>query len=106
MLIVPLKSVPNQTVTTSLAGQTTQIDVRQKLFGVFIDLYVSNVLIIAGALCLDRNPLVRSIYLGFTGDLAFFDTQGTSDPSYGGIGSRWLLAYLAPSEFMGYLGAG
>jgi len=98
MLIVPLKSVANQTVTVSLAGQTTQIDVRQKLFGVFADIYVSNVLIVAGALCLDRNPLVRSLYLGFTGDLMFFDTQGAADPSYSGIGSRWLMGYLAPNE--------
>jgi len=101
MLIVPLSATPNQTITVSLGGQTAQIDVRQKLFGVFVDLYVSNVLIIAGALCLDRNPLVRSAYLGFVGDLAFFDTQGTSDPSYSGIGTRWLLAYLSPGEVVG-----
>ncbi len=98
MLIVPLKSVANQTVTVSLAGQTTQIDVRQKLFGVFLDIYVSNVLIIAGALCLDRNRLVRSTYLHFIGDLAFFDTEGTVDPSYSGIGTRWLLAYLEAGD--------
>ncbi len=94
MLIVPLKAVPNQTVTIQLGGQTCQIDVFQKLFGVFLNLYVSNVIVIAGAICQDRNPVVRSAYLGYIGDLMFFDTQGADDPTYEGIGSRYLLGYL------------
>ena len=100
MQIVPLQAVPNQTVTVNLGGQICQIDVMQKRTGVFLDLYVANALVIAGALCRDRNPVVRSVYLGFVGDLQFFDTEGLDDPSYAGIGSRWLLAYLEASDFV------
>ena len=37
------------------------------------------------------------------GDLAFFDTQpsamnGPADPGYTGLGSRWPLYYLSPTE--------
>ena len=87
-------------MTIALGGQRCQIDVRQRRTGLFLDLYVAGNLVIAGALCQDRNPVVRSVYLGFAGDLAFIDTQGTDDPSYTGLGSRWVLAYLTPSDFV------
>ena len=98
MLIVPLQAIPNQTVTVTLASQRCQIDVYQKRTGLFLDLYLSNTLLIAGALCQDRNPVVRAIYHGFVGDLAFIDTQGTSDPTYDGVGARYLLAYLTTAD--------
>ena len=44
-------------------------------------------------LCLNLVGLVRSAYLGFIGQLAFFDTQGTSDPDYSGLGTRYQLVY-------------
>ncbi len=99
MQIVPLQAIPNQAVTITLGGQNAQINVFQKRTGLFLDLYVSNTLVIAGALCLDRNPVVRSVYLGFTGDLAFYDMQGTSDPTFDGIGVRYSLAYLTAADF-------
>ena len=99
MQIVPLQAVPNQTVTITLGGQTCQIDVRTRRTGLFLDLYLSNAIVIAGTLCQDRNPMVRSLYLGFEGDLMFFDTQGTDDPLFSGIGSRWFLAYVTAADF-------
>lgn len=99
MVIVPLQSIPSQTVTITLGGQPCQVDVRQKRTGVFLDLYVGGALVIAGVLCQDRNPLVRSVYLGFVGDLMFVDTLGTDDPTYDGIGSRWVLAYVTAADF-------
>jgi hypothetical protein len=98
VLIVPLNPVPNQAVTVALAGQNTQINIYQKLYGLFVDLYVAGVLIVAGTPALDRNLIVRSAYLGFVGDLVFIDTQGTDDPTYTGLGSRFQLAYIEASE--------
>lgn len=100
MQVVPLNPVPNQAVTVTLGGQACQVDVKQKRTGVFLDLYVGGALVIAGALCQDRNPVVRSVYLGFVGDLAFIDTQGTSDPTFNGLGTRYLLAYLTAADFV------
>jgi hypothetical protein len=40
---------------------------------------------------------VRDEYLGFIGDLAFFDTQGMTDPDWTGLGSRYILGYFFPT---------
>ena len=38
--------------------------------------------------------LVPTAYLGFSGWLVFVDTQGSEDPQYAGLGTRWVLVYL------------
>ena len=38
-------------------------------------------------------------YTGFIGNLLFIDTQGNSDPSYDGLGSRFSLVYLTAEEY-------
>ncbi|MDE1138199.1 MAG: hypothetical protein PW999_00800 [Paraburkholderia tropica] len=49
---------------------------------------MNNAAVKTGIVCRDRVKLIRHAYLGFTGDLAFFDTQGTSDPSYDPASAR------------------
>lgn len=98
MLIVPLTAVASQKVTISLANQTCQLFVYQKSTGLFMDVEVSNSLIIGGVLCEDRNRIVRDLYLGFIGDFSFIDTQGTQDPDYTGLGERYVLAYLETTD--------
>lgn len=98
MLLVPTRPTPNQSLQIQLASQPCTINVYQLLYGLFVDLYVADVLIIAGVIALDRNRIVRSAYLGFAGDLAFIDTQGDGDPVYTGLGSRYALAYLTAAE--------
>lgn len=65
---------------------------------VYLDLYVANVLILAGIRCMNGVAMVRDSYFGFIGDLAFFDTQGDADPVYTGLGARFQLVYLAPGD--------
>lgn len=98
MLVVPLQAVPSQTVAVALGDQACRINVYTKRQGLFIDLYVSNTPIVTGVICQDANVIVRDAYLGFVGDLAFFDLQGSNDPTYDGLGSRYILAYLDPTE--------
>lgn len=93
-LIVPLAAVPSQTVTVRLGDQPCALHVYQKSTGVFVDVYVNSALIIGGVAARNGARIVRDAYLGFVGDLAFVDTQGTSDPQYAGLGSRWILAYV------------
>jgi len=97
-LFVPLVAIPNQFLTVALGGQVVQLRVYQRTTGLFIDVSVSNVRIIGGVLCLDRNRIVRDAYLGFQGDFAFVDQQGTQQPDYTGLGSRYLLVWYAPGE--------
>jgi hypothetical protein len=98
MMIVPIQPVPNQTFQVVLANQSCSINVYQSPFGLFMDLYVGNSLIVGGVICENLNRIVRSLYLGFVGDFAFFDTQGTADPVYTGLGSRYLLVYLETTD--------
>ncbi|WP_342111638.1 phage baseplate plug protein [Methylobacterium sp. SI9] len=100
MQIIPLQAVPNQSVKAQLGNQPCKIVVQQKLYGLFADLYVNEALLVGGVICQDRNRLVRSAYLGFSGDLMFTDTMGTEDPTSDGLGSRFQLVYLDPSELV------
>lgn len=98
MLIVPLQAIPNQTVTTTLNSQVTQLNVYQTYNGLFIDVYLENTLIIGGVIAENQNRIIRSAYLGYSGDFAFIDTHGSNDPDYTGLGIRYFLTYLTPEE--------
>jgi hypothetical protein len=111
---VPLQPVASQTVDVTLNNQVCTINVFEKRIHVpvsrpggiptdppdyepinpiFLDLYVNDVLIIAGVICLHGVEIVRDAYLGFVGDLVFYDTRGTEDPMVSGLGTRWVLTY-------------
>lgn len=104
MQIVPLQPVPSQAVNVNLDGQVSTIAVYQTDRGLFLDLYVANILIIGGVICENLNRIVRDLYLGFSGDLAFIDNQGSTDPVYTGLGpttsARYSLAYLSADELL------
>jgi hypothetical protein len=103
MQIIPIKDVYSQVFSVSLANQPCQIELYQTSTGLYCDLYVNNALIIGGVICQNLNRIVRDLYLGFVGDLMFNDTQGTSDPSSPGLGTRYQLCYLETSD-LGDLG--
>lgn len=102
MQIVPLQAVPSQKILTTLADQVVEIDVYQRRYGMFMNFYVNGVLEIGGVICQNRNRIIRSAYLnvqsGFSGDFVFNDTQGTSDPVYTGLGTRFQLLYLSAAD--------
>jgi hypothetical protein len=99
MLTIPLLAVPAQLLTVSLNNQTCQINIYQKVSGLYVDLYVNNALIIGGVLAENLNRIVRSAYLGFVGDLAFVDNEaGDSDPVFFDLGTRYTLGYFFPDE--------
>ena len=102
MLIVPLLDVVNQTINVTLGGQACTIVVRQTTNnGVFLTLYVAGVLVLGNTICENLNLIVKNLYLGFLGDLAFFDTQGSNDPSSPGLGSRYILCYFSAADLNG-----
>lgn len=98
MLEIPLDPVPFQDLSVQLGGQNCQISVYELTTGLFLDLSVDNTPIVTGVLCNDRCRIVREAYLGFIGDLSFIDTQGTDAPQSTGLGDRWQLLYLEPSD--------
>lgn len=98
-LVVPLQQTAAQNFTISLNSQSCQIAVYQKTNGLFMDLAINNITsIVFGEICQNLNRIVRYPYIGFLGDFIFYDTQGVSDPEYTGLGTRYQLLYLFPSE--------
>ncbi len=101
MQIIPILDVPSQSFNVQLGGQSCTIDLYQNITGLYCNLYSNNSLVVGGVVCLNLNRIVRDLYFGFAGDLAFQDTQGDSDPYNPGLGTRFLLMYLSPTDLGG-----
>lgn len=99
MLSVPLQPVPAQVSKVVLGGQNCQINIYQKPQGIFVDITADDVEIVTGTVARDIAPLVSRTYTSFVGNLLFIDTQGDSDPSYSGFGSRFAMIYLTAEEY-------
>jgi hypothetical protein len=78
-----------------------QLTLKTRWFGLFMDVSVKDSPIVQGVICQNWNRIIRSAYLGFEGDLAFWDTHGSSDPTFDGLGSRYLLFHLEKSDLPG-----
>ena len=102
MQIIPLQPVENQSIFATLGGQNVQSNVYQKTTGLFVDVFVANSLVLGGVSAQNARPLILTPYLGFIGDLVWIDNQGSSDPVYTGVGSRYSLVYLEAGDIPPY----
>jgi hypothetical protein len=95
--IIPVQAVASQQLNANLGGQQVTLNIYTRgAYGyenVYMDVYSNGSLVVPGVLCQNGNEIIRNAYLGFTGDFVFWDTQGTDDPQYAGLGTRWVLAY-------------
>jgi len=98
MQVVPLQPIANQSLQAQLNGQACTLTVYQSNYGLFVTVEIGTADIINNALGKNLVRIVRDLYLGFSGDLVFYDTQGSSDPVYTGLGSRFVLVYLSPTD--------
>lgn len=96
---IPLQPVPTQATKVVLGGQNVQLLIYQKPQGVFVDINADGVDIVVSIIARDAVPLMCRNYMGFIGNLLFVDTQGSSDPTYDGLGSRFSLVYLTAEEY-------
>lgn len=102
MLIVPTLAVPSQKIKTVLANNIVDLSVYQLRYGMFMDVTINGVFEIGGVICQNKNRIIRSAYLnagvGFSGDFSFFDLNGSSDPTYQGLGTQFQLGYITQEE--------
>lgn len=96
---IPLQPVPSQATKAVLNGQNFQILIYQKPQGLFVDVNVDGFDVSSGILARDTVPLIYRDYYFLSGNLIFVDTQGKSDPTYLGLGSRYSLVYLTGEEY-------
>lgn len=95
LLLVPLAAAPAQLLKVSLTSTSVQVQLRQRSTGLYLDLWQDKARLCSGILCQDRTWLVRDKALGLPGDFTFMDTEGTQDPDYTQLGTRYRLLYRA-----------
>ena len=78
---IPLNPIPNQTLSTTVNGKTWQITIEtrlNRLYATFNDELYNRI-------CLDRTVLIDGFF--------FADLDGTENPIYEGLGSRFVLVW-------------
>lgn len=95
---ITLKPLRAQRFTVSLDGQFCVVRLNQRSTGLFIDLTANGKAIMQGVICQNGNKLVRYRCLPFSGELFFVDLQGSNDPQWDGLGTRYRLYYLTADE--------
>lgn len=93
MLQIPLQAVPSQFTKVVLGGQNFQILLQQKEQGLFVDVNVDGVDIVTGVIARDNDDILCRKYTGVIGSLKFYDLQGSTDPHYSSLNSRYVLMY-------------
>lgn len=101
--LIPMQAIPAQNILTTLDnGQLVLLKVYTLRYGMFIDVTINGVLEIGAVICENLNRIIRNQYLndavGFDGDFVFYDTQGSTDPVYTGLGTRYQLLYLTADD--------
>ena len=98
MQAIALQAVPDQVLSVVLAKQNCQIHVFQKNDHLYIDLTAGGKVITLTRMVRNGVPVLRGRYQGFAGDLMFMDMQGTNDPEYTELGSRYRFVYVEAYE--------
>ncbi|WP_369788307.1 hypothetical protein [Rouxiella sp. WC2420] len=98
MIEITLSPIKGQSLTAVINGQSCRIDLAQRSTGLFMDLYLNENPVFQGVICLNCNWMVRYPYLGFSGDLFFADMEGSDDPDWMGLGTRFKLFYMTDEE--------
>ena len=96
--VISLSPEPSQKLQVILDDQDVELAVVQRGGHVFADVTLNGVLLVEGALCLDRVPILQPETTEFSGNLIFLDLRGTSDPEWQEYGSRFVLLYYTAEE--------
>lgn len=90
IVIVPLRPVPNQSVSCVLNGISHTLEINTRRGSLYLTLWRGDAFVL-------HNRVLRS-YAPVDYGLQLVDTEGTDEPQYEGLGSRWqLLALQATS---------
>lgn len=99
MIRVPLAAAPSQTLAIVLNNQACEIALRQNGGNMYFDLSANGAEIVRSRIVRNKQRLcIDAKYRPFIGDFLFFDTQGDTQPEYTGLGSRYVLLYIEPSD--------
>lgn len=80
---IPLSPIPNQRLTIDIEGNQYAITINTRNEKLYITIIVNGITIMSNRALLSYAPL--------TDKLMMIDTEGLKDPTYDGLGSRYLL---------------
>ena len=87
---IPLDNYPNQTLSTTINGDSLTITLITRLGLLYATVESRNEgLIVSNRVCLDRVPITQN--------LIFIDIEGNQNPSYDGLNGRFLLVWADES---------
>ncbi len=92
-LQIPLRPLPSQELSVVLNNQNCVISVYTRGSHLYFDLLKDDENIVNGIICLNQNKLIPYQYMKVDGQLFFIDSQGTEDPTFEGLGTRFILLY-------------
>ena len=98
MNIIPIRSIPNQTLSVSLE-QNCIINIFTRNNNLYVDINANGEDMVTSVIAKNLVPLVCIAYTGFLGNLIFFDTKGDHDPEYISLGDRYKLIYITKEEY-------
>jgi hypothetical protein len=99
MQVIPLKALPAQKTSFLASGQMVGLNIYVLTDGnLYMDVMIADVPVVTGVLCRNLVKVIRNLYFNFIGDFVFTDTQGSNDPAYAGLGTRYTLNYLTAAE--------
>ena len=91
---IPVSAIPNQTLETVINNNKLTISLNTRFNSkLYATIFKNGKAIIRNRLCLNATPLVSVEYLGMDGNLFFIDKNGSDDPHYKELGSRYLLVF-------------
>lgn len=94
---IPVTAAANQSLSAVLDNQACLLGLRTLNGSLYISVSIAGAPVISTRICRDRQRiLVNAQYRGMRGELIFIDTQGSSDPAFSGLGTRFLLLYVTP----------
>lgn len=90
---IPLAPTPNQSLSVVLQERNVAVTLRTLQGSMYADVLCDGVPICTGRACVDRQSLTaRAEYVGFPElVLCFADLQGTNDPQWAELGTRYVL---------------
>jgi len=83
LMVIPIQPIPNQSVSFVMNEISYTVDIDSIRDGLYVSVFQ------AGAYVLRNRALLSYAPFGF--GLQLVDTEGTEDPEYSGLGTRWLL---------------
>lgn len=93
---IPTLAKAAQVLTTVIGDQRIAVSLRERAFGLFADVVVNGSPVVSGVPAQNLNTLIKGAYVGFSGNLLFYDKMGDSAPNFAGLGDRFALIYRGP----------